>query len=153
MEASLLLRAAIPPRSARKQRRRCASAGRSQVGPDDALGARLDDEIDEQAMVEAAVEELHATMGVHAGGVFAAARRRAARAGRPAPGASSDADWTGYSLPVERGLVGRCLRERRVVLVGDVRREPDYAATAGHRARCARSSTCPLLVRRLPLGR
>ena len=62
---SLLLRAAIPPRSARKSaalRERWAQ----QVGLTNALGQRLEDEVDEQAMIEAAVEEVHATMGVHA---------------------------------------------------------------------------------------
>ena len=36
-------------------------------------------------------------------------------------------------MPAQRGLIGRCLRERRVVLVGDVTQEPDYAATPATR--------------------
>jgi HD-GYP domain-containing protein (c-di-GMP phosphodiesterase class II) len=121
------LRAAIPPRSARKSaalRERWAQ----QVGLTNALGQRLEDEVDEQAMIEAAVEEVHATMGVHASVLVRL--REDGRLEMPAgAGVFEDVDLTGYTIPSQRGLVGRCLRERRVVLVGDVAREPDYAAT------------------------
>jgi GAF domain-containing protein len=37
--------------------------------------------------------------------------------------------FVGFEQPADRGLVGRCLRERRAVLVGDVTAEPDYFST------------------------
>ncbi len=83
VEAALLLRAAIPPRSARKGaalRERWAQ----QVGLTNSLGARIAEETLEQAMVDATVEELHLAMGVAATGAVQAARRRADRTGRRA---------------------------------------------------------------------
>jgi len=38
-------------------------------------------------------------------------------------------EFIGFEQPANRGLVGRCLRERRAVLVGDVTAEPDYFST------------------------
>jgi diguanylate cyclase (GGDEF)-like protein len=127
VEASLLVRAAIPPRSARKSAA-LHERWAQQVGLTNALGERLEDEVDEQAMIEATVEEVHATMGVHATALVRL--REDGRLDMPAgAGAFEEVDLSGYTIPSERGLVGRCLRERRVVLVGDVTREPDYAAT------------------------
>ena len=76
MEAALLLRAAIPPRSARK-----GAALRErwtrQLDLTSALGSRLADETSEQAMVDAAVEEVHAALDAIGDGAAPAARRRA----------------------------------------------------------------------------
>ena len=36
-----------------------------------------------------------------------------------------------WAQPVESGLIGRCVRERRAVLSGDVRSEPDYRLVPG----------------------
>jgi hypothetical protein len=44
-------------------------------------------------------------------------------------GAFDGDDLRDYTMPAQRGLVGRCLRERRVVLAPDVTREPDYSGT------------------------
>jgi diguanylate cyclase (GGDEF)-like protein len=126
VEAALLLRAAIPPRSARKGaalRERWAR----QVGLTNTLGARVSVETGAQAMAEATVAEVHAAMGSQA---TALVRLRDGRLEMVAgSGAFDRPDLRNYTLPVNRGLVGRCVRERRVVLVADVTREPDYAGT------------------------
>ncbi len=54
-------------------------------------------------------------------------------------------------MPRAAGVIGRCLRERRPVIVGDVRDEPDYVAkpeTAGRPLRAGR----PAVGRRRALG-
>ena len=127
VEAALLLRAAIPPRSARKGaalRERWAR----QVGLTNALGTRVAEETGQQAMAHATVEEVHAAMGPHATGLIRLRDdgRMEMAAGM---GAFDAPDVRDYTLPAQRGLVGRCLREGRVVLAPDVAREPDYAAT------------------------
>jgi diguanylate cyclase (GGDEF)-like protein len=124
VEAGLLLRAAIPPRSASEDaalRRRWTR----QVDLTSVLGARLERETSEQAMAEAAVEVVHEAVGADATAVLRVRPdghvEQAAGAGvflRP--------EMNGYSLPRDRGLVGRCLRERRLVIAPDVTREPDY---------------------------
>src|SRR6185295_11212048 len=57
-------------------------------------------------------------------------------------------DWT---IPAERGLVGRCLRERRVVLAVDVLREPDYEPTPATSDVCSEIDV-PVLVDGRPWG-
>ena len=69
VEAALLLRAAIPPHAARKDadlRERWTR----QVDLTSALAARLDEETDEQAMVEAAIRQVHLATGAEAAAVF-----------------------------------------------------------------------------------
>jgi diguanylate cyclase (GGDEF)-like protein len=149
VEAALLLRAAIPPRSARTGvdlRDRWTR----QVELTNALGARLAGENREQAIVQAAVEEIHAALRAPATAVI-----RLAADGRLelAAGAGTFAapEVQDHTIPAGRGLVGRCLRERRVVLAPDVTREPDYAPTpATHDVRS--ELDVPLLVDGRPWG-
>jgi diguanylate cyclase (GGDEF)-like protein len=127
VEAALLLRAAIPPRSARtggELRERWTR----QVELTNALGTRLAAESGEQAMVEATVAEVHAALGPTATAVIRmdADERLTMAAGA---GTFAHPDVRDLTMPAGRGLVGRCLREGRVVLAGDVTREPDYAPT------------------------
>jgi HD-GYP domain-containing protein (c-di-GMP phosphodiesterase class II) len=126
VEAALLVRAAIPPRSARKGAALREHWAR-QVGLTNALGARLAEETGAQAMAEAAVEEVHAAMGSQATALIRLHDGRLEMAA--GSGAFDRADLRDYTLPVNRGLVGRCVRDGRVVLVADVTREPDYAGT------------------------
>jgi diguanylate cyclase (GGDEF)-like protein len=125
VEAALLLRAAIPPRSARKgaaMRERWAQ----QVGLTNALGSRLADETSVQSIAETTVDEVHFAMGSEA---TALVRLRDGGLLEQAAGLGALEQLGGHTMPTHTGLVGRCLRERRVVLVGDVTREPDYART------------------------
>jgi diguanylate cyclase (GGDEF)-like protein len=123
VEAALLLRAAIPPRSARKGaalRERWAQ----QAGLTNSLGARLAEETEIVAMGEVTVEEVHLAMGMHATGLV---RMRPDGKLEQVAGQGVFERLDGHTMPAHQGLIGRCVRERRVVLVHDVRLEPDYA--------------------------
>ena len=94
-----------------------------------ALGARLDGMTELQEIVEATVEELHRAFGYHMCAVIRVRQddRVDALAVRGSPFvALAMRDW---SQPVTDGLIGRCLRERALLLVNDVRAEPDYVET------------------------
>jgi len=93
-----------------------------------ALGTRLSAMTDPQQILDAAVDELHRAFGyflcaiVRIRGdnyVEAVVRRGQALprvGGRPT------------AQPRAAGVIGRCLRERRPVIIGDVREEPGYVA-------------------------
>jgi hypothetical protein len=81
-------------------------------------------------MVEATVDEVHLAMGLEA---TALVRLRDDDQLEQAAGVGAFESLQGHTMPAHHGLVGRCLRERRVVLVGDVRGEPDYTATPATR--------------------
>jgi diguanylate cyclase (GGDEF)-like protein len=95
-----------------------------------ALGARLSEMTVVDEIVEAAVDELHRAFGYFTCAVVRRsedgesmgliAGRGAAYSGQPS------AEWT---QPVSAGVIGRCLRERRTVVVNDVSRDADYFAT------------------------
>jgi diguanylate cyclase (GGDEF)-like protein len=100
-----------------------------QLGLANALGARLAGMTDVEAILEATVEELHRAFGYFLcavvrdlgdGNVGAAAVRGEAfdRLG-----------LQGWRQPREHGLIGRCLRTERAVLVNDTSGEPDYDDT------------------------
>jgi HD-GYP domain-containing protein (c-di-GMP phosphodiesterase class II) len=129
VEAQLLVRAAIPPRSARKGaalRERWAL----QVGLTNSLGTRLADVSSAQAMAEVTVEEVHLALAAQATGLIA---MRDDGTLEQVAGVGACEQLRDHTMPAHHGLVGRCLRERRVVLVGDVTLEPDYAGTAATR--------------------
>jgi diguanylate cyclase (GGDEF)-like protein len=93
------------------------------------LGTRLSAMLGPGEIIEVAVEELHRALGYQMcamiriredGYVEAAATRGEAFA------RLSDQGWC---QPREAGVIGRCLRERRVVLVNDTRREPSFVET------------------------
>ena len=94
-----------------------------------ALGARLSGMQDVQDIVAAAVDELHRAFGYFLCGVLRL-RDDGFLEGAALRGDAfvrlGDKQWT---QPRHAGLVGRSLRERRVVLVNDVRREPGYLKT------------------------
>jgi HD-GYP domain-containing protein (c-di-GMP phosphodiesterase class II) len=149
VEAALLLRAAIPPRSARKGaalRERWAR----QVQLSNALGTRLADETSEQRVSEAAVAEVHAAMGAHATALVRL-REDGYLEMVAGAGAFELPELRGYTVPAERGLVGRCVRERRVVLAPDVMREPDYTTTPATADVCSELDA-PVLVDGCPWG-
>jgi HD domain/GAF domain len=120
------------------------------VNLSNALGGRLAAESGTQAMVEAAVEEIHAAMPATATAVI-----RLSADGRMelAAGAGTFArpEIRDHTLPAGRGLIGRCIREGGVVLAPDVTREPDYAPTPA--TQDVRSELdAPLLVDGRPWG-
>jgi diguanylate cyclase (GGDEF)-like protein len=95
-----------------------------------ALGARLAAMTDPREITTAAVEELHRAFGYY---LCAVIRIRAdgyvegaAGIGEPFMRLVHEQNWC---QPRDVGLIGRCLRERRPVLTGDVHSEPEYQAT------------------------
>jgi len=120
LDAALLLRAAIPP----------PRIGPSGAGPVSreldvvrVLARRLAGEGDRLQSLLAAADELHAAIGARG---VCAVRLRDDRTHQAVAGAGAFADFTGRVGTAGRGLLGRCLRENRPVLAGDVRAEPDY---------------------------
>ncbi len=89
-----------------------------------ALGARLSAMTRPADILDAAVDELHRAFG------FFHASAIALRESRVEAVAMRGLGVAGWSQPAGRGLIGRCLRDRRPVLANDVHAEPDYVATA-----------------------
>ena len=99
-----------------------------QLAAANALGARLAAMTDVDEILDAAVDELHRAFGYFC---VAMIRLRAdemveAAALRGAPFLRLlERSW---SQPRDQGLIGRCLRDRRPVLVPDVTADPEYVA-------------------------
>jgi diguanylate cyclase (GGDEF)-like protein len=97
-----------------------------QLGVAHAFAARLASLDDADEVVEAAVEELHrgfeyflcAVLHLRDDGYLESVAARGLAVERIEGGR--------WSQPVESGLIGRSVRERRPVISGDVRGEPDY---------------------------
>jgi diguanylate cyclase (GGDEF)-like protein len=107
----------------RKRTRQLALAG--------AVASRVGVLDDEQEIVQAAVDEvqrafqfaLTAVLRVRADGYVESLAMRGVALGR--------LGVDRWAQPLESGLIGRCVRERRAVLSGDVRSEPDYRLVPG----------------------
>jgi diguanylate cyclase (GGDEF)-like protein len=99
-----------------------------QLGLANELGARLAGMTDVEAILEATVEELHRAFGYF---LCAIVRDRDGRVSAAA--VRGDAflrlGLSHWSQPRDEGLIGRCLRTKRPVLVEDVHGHPDYNAT------------------------
>jgi diguanylate cyclase (GGDEF)-like protein/putative nucleotidyltransferase with HDIG domain len=93
-----------------------------------AIGTRLSAMTDPEEIIEAAVDELNRAFGYFLCAIVRIREDNYVEA----------VAWRGASLPQGRrpqlampraaGVIGRCLRERRPVVVADVRDEPDYVA-------------------------
>jgi diguanylate cyclase (GGDEF)-like protein len=100
-----------------------------QLGLANALGTRLAAMTDPDAIVEAVVEELNSALGY-----FLCAVVRSRDDGYVESAASrglalASGGEKGWSQPAGAGLIGRCLRERRPVVAGDVLTDQDYRST------------------------
>jgi GAF domain-containing protein len=110
-----------------------------------ALGARLAGMSDVQAIAEATVEELRRAFGYHLSAVVRVRGDDHIEA-VAVRGERFDAlQQRGWSQPRDKGLIGRCLRERTPVLANDVRAESGYEHTPETAAVCA-ELVVPLLV-------
>jgi diguanylate cyclase (GGDEF)-like protein len=96
-----------------------------------ALGARLAAMTDPAEIARAAVEELHRAFGFY---LCAVVHIRddgfvegAAGIGEAFERLVEQQDW---SQPRDAGLIGRCLRERRAVVCGNVAADPEYQVTS-----------------------
>ncbi len=110
------------------------------------LGARLAAMTDPKAIADATVEELNRAFGFFLSAVVrirddgylesvAISGDRFLKLGR--------ASW---SQPLAEGVLGRCLRERRTLLVNDVLEEPGIPLGPGDQATCAASLCTPLWI-------
>jgi diguanylate cyclase (GGDEF)-like protein len=96
------------------------------------LGARAAALTRPEAILDAAVEELHRAFGFfHASAIRLRADGYVEAVRVRGPGAPQ------WEQPAEAGLVGRCLRTRRPVVSNDVRAEPDYVATEATQDVCS----------------
>jgi diguanylate cyclase (GGDEF)-like protein len=95
-----------------------------------ALGARLSEMTVVDEIVEAAVEELHRAFGYFNCTVVRRSEDGESIELLAARGAAAGAAAAWSSMPIAAGVIGRCLRERRTVLVNDVGRDPDYFSTS-----------------------
>ena len=94
-----------------------------------ALGTRLAGMTEARAIVEAAADELHRAFGYY---LCAVVRLREDGCVEYAAGrgdAFVHLEEQGWSQPRTAGVIGRCLRERRPVIVRDTAEEPDFAVT------------------------
>ncbi len=128
LEAGLLVRAAIPPRPAGRGGAGLLERRTRQLRLTSALAARLAAARDRDAMVSAAVEEVHAAMG----GIGVSSARLledGSHVSQAGAGVFASPDMAGLVGAAGRGLLGRSMRDGRPVLVGDIRLEPDYFPT------------------------
>ena len=93
-----------------------------------ALGARLSEMTDVDEIAQAAVDELQSAFGYFTCAVMRPldADTIEAVAGRGAAYEKLPATWR---QPRSAGVIGRCLRERRTVVVPNTERDPDYFAS------------------------
>ena len=144
LRVQLLARAAAGHSAGSAARKHQLNKRTRQLELMDRLGTRLAGAIDEDAIAEAVVEELAREFGCPFCGVI-----RKAADGHAELAAARGADAvalkdSGWRQPAALGLVGRALREGQLVVVGDVRPEPDYRKT--NTTDMVRSELCaPLL--------
>jgi diguanylate cyclase (GGDEF)-like protein/putative nucleotidyltransferase with HDIG domain len=117
---------AVPPHQQTERLRKRTR----QLSMANALGTRLAAMTDPQQIMEATVEELHRAFGFF---LVAVLRIRDdgyiyCPAGRGEPFEKLSA--SNWAQPRSAGVIGRCLRERRPVIVNDVRKETSYNVTS-----------------------
>jgi diguanylate cyclase (GGDEF)-like protein len=95
-----------------------------------ALGARLAGMQDARDIVGAAVEELHRAFGYYLCAVVQLRDDDFVEAVALRGDAFVKLGERAWTQPRNTGIIGRCLRERRVVLVNDVTQEPSYESTS-----------------------
>jgi GAF domain-containing protein len=92
------------------------------------LSARLAGATDQDAILSAAVEELHGTLGYRICAIVKVGdddmQEVVAESVGPGPGR-----WKGWRAPLSSGLIGRVLMEGQPLLTDDVRTEPAYRPT------------------------
>ena len=128
LELRLLARAAIPPRpaghtpSARLLRRA------EQLELTSKLSARLAGATDQDAILSAAVEELHGTLGYRICAIVRVAEDEMQEVVAEGLGGGAGR-WVDWRAPIASGLIGRTISEGVPLLTNDVRKEPAYRPT------------------------
>jgi GAF domain len=128
VETALLMRAAVPPLPAGRDRVRLVERRTAQLRLTGGLGLRLAGARSESAVVRTIVTELQRGLEADAVGVMRLTEDGQAEAVAGAGLLAGD-DALAFSTPPGRGLIGRALREGRTVSAPDVREEPDYYPT------------------------
>jgi diguanylate cyclase (GGDEF)-like protein len=93
-----------------------------------AMGARLSAMTDPEEIIGAAVDELNRAFGYFLCAIVRIREDNYVEAVAWRGTAMPPGDTPALAMPRAAGVIGRCLRERRPVIVGDVRDEPDYVA-------------------------
>ena len=93
------------------------------------LGARLAGTTDEEEIVEAAVDELRAEFTTSGCGIIRLTDSNEVEIAAVRGREGEQLAASGWRQPAGLGLIGRALRERAVVMAGDVNAEPDYRGT------------------------
>jgi diguanylate cyclase (GGDEF)-like protein len=94
------------------------------------LGTRLSAMTDPAEIFDAVVEELHRALGYHLCSVIRVREDNYVEAAAGRGEAFVRLGEQNWCQPRTAGVIGRCLRERRVVLVNDIRKEPSFIPTA-----------------------
>ena len=156
LECGLLMRSALPPRPAERGDAALLARRTRQMALTGTLAARLAAATDGAALVGAVAEELYEAMGAGAVGVMQLRPHDDPEGRRVMEmaagfGLFAKPEFRGLEQRADRGLVGRCLRERGSVLVGDVTGEPDYYSTEATREVCSELDV-PIEIDGLPWG-
>jgi len=93
-----------------------------------AIGARLSAMTDPEEIIGAAVDELNRAFGYFLCAIVRIREDNYVEAMAWRGTAMPPGDGPALAMPRAAGVIGRCLRERQPVIVGDVRDEPDYVA-------------------------
>jgi diguanylate cyclase (GGDEF)-like protein len=93
-----------------------------------AIGARLSAMTDPDEIIDAAVDELHRAFGYYLCAIVRIREDNYVEAVATRGTARPRTDGPPLAMPRAAGVIGRCLRERRPVIVDDVRDEADYVA-------------------------
>ena len=93
------------------------------------LGSRLSGMSDQRDVIEATVDELHLAFGYFLCAVIRIREDDRVEAAAVRGAAFEALGLNGWSQRRQHGVIGRCLREQRPMLVGDASLDQDYAAT------------------------
>ncbi len=95
-----------------------------------ALGTRLSGMTEAQAIVDASADELHRAFGYYLCAIVRIREDGYVECAAGRGDAFVRLKQQGWSQPSSTGVVGRCLRERRPVIVDDTAEAPDFAETS-----------------------
>jgi diguanylate cyclase (GGDEF)-like protein len=118
---------AVWPDQGREQTERLRVRTR-QLSLANAIGARLSAMTDPEEIIGAAVDELNRAFGYFLCAIVRIREDNYVEAVAWRGTAMPPGDGPTLAMPRAAGVIGRCLRERQPVIVGDVRAEPDYVA-------------------------
>lgn len=93
-----------------------------------AIGARLSAMTDPEEIIDAAVDELNRAFGYFLCAIVRIREDNYVESVAVRGAAAPRGESPSLTMPRAAGVIGRCLRERRPVIVADARDEPDYVA-------------------------